>query len=103
MDFLKPESKVFKLVGPVLLNVELEEAKENVQKRIEFIERELKKIEDLIGSTLNLHWNNDFDWHIYKDAKVKEQTAVGNEIAEMQQKMQQEAAQEAGKIIENKS
>jgi hypothetical protein len=34
---------------------------------------------------------------------VKEQTAVGNEIAEMQQKMQQEAAQEAGKIIENKS
>jgi hypothetical protein len=35
--------------------VELEEAKENVQKRIEFIERELKKIEDLIGSTLNLH------------------------------------------------
>lgn len=30
LDLLSEDSKVFKLVGPVLLNVELEEAKDNV-------------------------------------------------------------------------
>jgi prefoldin beta subunit len=49
MDLLVPESKVFKLVGPVLLSVDLEDAKQNVQKRIEFIEKELKKVEEVIG------------------------------------------------------
>ena len=49
MDLLKDDSKIYKLVGPVLLKVDSDEAKENVQKRIEFIEKELKKIEELTG------------------------------------------------------
>ena len=46
---LNEDRKVYKLVGPVLLNVTLDDAKDNVQKRIEFIEKELKRVEELIG------------------------------------------------------
>lgn len=44
-------SKVYKLVGPVLMAVDLDEAKMNVAKRIEFIEGELKKIDTLMDET----------------------------------------------------
>jgi len=47
---LDEDNSVLKLVGPVLVNVELEEAKANVNKRLELIEGEIKKIEDQIGS-----------------------------------------------------
>ena len=49
LDMLEEGTSVFKLVGPVLMSIELSEAKENVQKRLEFIEKELEKIESLIG------------------------------------------------------
>ena len=40
MDLLDGEDvKIYKLVGPVLLVVDTEEARDNVQKRIEFIEK----------------------------------------------------------------
>jgi prefoldin beta subunit len=35
LDLLKEDSKVYKLVGPVLLNVEIEEAKDNVGELLE--------------------------------------------------------------------
>lgn len=38
---LKPGNEVFKLIGPVLMKQDLEEAKQNVNKRIEFITNEL--------------------------------------------------------------
>jgi prefoldin beta subunit len=46
---LSDTTSVFKLVGPVLMKVELQEAKENVRKRIEFIEGEIVKIDNQIG------------------------------------------------------
>jgi hypothetical protein len=46
---LAPKSKVYKLVGPILINVDLEEAKENVGKRLEFIEAEVHKVDATIG------------------------------------------------------
>lgn len=38
---LKSSNEVFKLIGPVLIKQDLDEAKQNVNKRIEFITNEL--------------------------------------------------------------
>lgn len=46
---MNEDSKVYKLVGPVLMSVELEEAKENITKRLQFIESEVTKVERAIG------------------------------------------------------
>ena len=42
---LSSGAPVFKLVGPVLLKQDLDDAKQNVGKRIEFIQGEIKKAE----------------------------------------------------------
>lgn len=41
---------MFKSVGPVLIKTELVEAKQNVNKRIDFISKELKKVDEVIAS-----------------------------------------------------
>ncbi len=41
MDILEPQAKVFKMVGPVLTKQSVSEAKQNVNKRIEFINGEM--------------------------------------------------------------
>lgn len=41
LDLLKPEDDVFKLIGPVLIKQDIEEAKQNVAKRMEYITSEL--------------------------------------------------------------
>jgi len=46
LDLLKEEDIVYKLVGPVLMTVELQDSKDNVGKRLEFIEAEIKKLLD---------------------------------------------------------
>lgn len=48
LDLLKAEDDVFKLLGPVLIKQDLEEAKQNVSKRMEYISSELKRVEDTI-------------------------------------------------------
>lgn len=68
---------VYKLVGPVLMKVDLDDAKENVAKRVEFIESEIKKIDANIS------------------AKQAQQTDLGDEIRKMQTEMQREAAEAA--------
>ena len=47
-------AKVYKLVGPVLMTVELDDAKENVSKRVEFIEQEITKTDNLIAAKQGL-------------------------------------------------
>lgn len=74
LDLLEEDAQVYKLVGPVLLSVELEDSKQNVGKRLEFIETELKKIDSNIAS------------------KQQEMNELGDQIAEAQQKLQSEAA-----------
>lgn len=71
---------MYKLVGPVLMSVELGESKSNVAKRLEFIETELKKIDTAIAS------------------KQGEQATLGDEIAKEQQKMQAEAVRAVREI-----
>lgn len=41
LDLLKSEDDVFKLIGPVLIKQDVEEAKQNVAKRMEYISSEL--------------------------------------------------------------
>ncbi|KAL1116986.1 hypothetical protein AAG570_004314 [Ranatra chinensis] len=48
LERLKPENDVFKLIGPVLVKQELIEVKQNVAKRMEYINAELKRVNDLI-------------------------------------------------------
>ncbi len=59
---LETGAPVYKLVGPVLVDVELDEARENVKKRLEFIEAEIQKLDNSIGErhcpthTFNFNW-----------------------------------------------
>ena len=53
LELLSEDAKVYKLVGPVMINQSLFEAKDTVEKRLDFIEKEskataieLKKLED---------------------------------------------------------
>ncbi|XP_055703967.1 probable prefoldin subunit 6 [Phlebotomus papatasi] len=48
LNLLKPENKVYKLYGPVLVRQELEECRQNVGKRIEYINKELKRCQDTL-------------------------------------------------------
>lgn len=47
-DTLRDESQVYKLTGGVLLPVEQEEAKGNVEKRLQFIKNEITRCEENI-------------------------------------------------------
>ena len=49
LDILKVSSNVYKLIGPVLVKQDLEEAKLTVQKRIDYIQEELKRHEKSIS------------------------------------------------------
>ncbi|GIY73250.1 prefoldin subunit 6 [Caerostris darwini] len=48
LEFLTPENKVYKMTGPVLIEQDIEEAKQNVEKRIMFISSEIKRNEELL-------------------------------------------------------
>jgi hypothetical protein len=63
------------------MSVDLTEARENVTKRLEFIEGELVKTDGLIAS------------------KQGSQSEIGDEITKLQQKMQQDAANAARNVI----
>ncbi len=45
LSFLSPDASVFKLVGPILAKQEMGESKSNVQKRIEFIQKEILRMD----------------------------------------------------------
>ena len=49
LDILKAPTNVFKLTGPVLVKQDLDEAKMTVQKRIDYIQGELKRHEKSIS------------------------------------------------------
>jgi prefoldin beta subunit len=83
LDLLEDsKAVVYKLIGPALMNVELEDARANVNKRLEFIEGEIIKIDNQITT------------------KQAEQTAIGERVSKMQSKMQEEAAKAAREIYE---
>jgi prefoldin beta subunit len=66
LDLLEGSTNVFKMVGPVLIKNSLDEAKDTVSKRVEFITAERKRLE----------------------TKGQELEAKGNDIATKVQQMQ---------------
>lgn len=50
LNFLPGDGKVYKSVGPVLIKTDLVEAKQNVNKRIDYISKEIKRIDEHILS-----------------------------------------------------
>ncbi|XP_030571282.1 probable prefoldin subunit 6 [Drosophila novamexicana] len=48
LNLLGPDNKVYKLFGPVLVKQELEDSRQNVGKRIEYISKELKSFTDTL-------------------------------------------------------
>ncbi|KAL9988917.1 hypothetical protein ACROYT_G003412 [Oculina patagonica] len=43
LDVIEPDGNVYKLIGPVLVKQDLEEARQTVAKRIEYINAEIKR------------------------------------------------------------
>lgn len=80
LSLLKDDATVFKMVGPVLLKNELEDAKMTVSKRLEFISGERKKVEESMKET---------------EKEAKEVAQKANEM----QGLMQKAAVEAAKAV----
>lgn len=49
LDRLESDANVYKLIGPVLVKQDLSEAKQNVQKRIDYINTEINRVESLMA------------------------------------------------------
>lgn len=75
-------NNVYKLVGPVLFNQDLGDVKENVNKRLEFIQTEIDKVDAQFK------------------AKSEEQQKIGEVIMAKQNDMRQKAAEEAQKVYQ---
>ena len=73
---------VYKTVGPVLFKQDYDEVKENVAKRLEFIAKEVQKVDDQVK------------------AKQDEQQKIGELIMKKQNDLRQKAAEEAKKVYE---
>eukprot|EP00013_Stygamoeba_regulata_P023062 CAMPEP_0177649476 /NCGR_PEP_ID=MMETSP0447-20121125/11415_1 /TAXON_ID=0 /ORGANISM="Stygamoeba regulata, Strain BSH-02190019" /LENGTH=125 /DNA_ID=CAMNT_0019152253 /DNA_START=199 /DNA_END=576 /DNA_ORIENTATION=+ len=55
IDLLESDATVFKMVGPILARETVDEAKENVKKRMDFINAELKRIDEAIATKEKTH------------------------------------------------
>eukprot|EP00591_Stephanopyxis_turris_P011354 CAMPEP_0195528906 /NCGR_PEP_ID=MMETSP0794_2-20130614/31266_1 /TAXON_ID=515487 /ORGANISM="Stephanopyxis turris, Strain CCMP 815" /LENGTH=139 /DNA_ID=CAMNT_0040660117 /DNA_START=80 /DNA_END=499 /DNA_ORIENTATION=+ len=84
LDLLDDSANVYKMVGPVLMKNDVDDAKQTVEKRLEFISGEIKKIENNIKKT---------------DTKS---TETAKKIQEMQSAMQAAAAEAAKQIAKEK-
>eukprot|EP00618_Florenciella_parvula_P039848 CAMPEP_0119541504 /NCGR_PEP_ID=MMETSP1344-20130328/52998_1 /TAXON_ID=236787 /ORGANISM="Florenciella parvula, Strain CCMP2471" /LENGTH=146 /DNA_ID=CAMNT_0007585491 /DNA_START=16 /DNA_END=456 /DNA_ORIENTATION=+ len=77
LDLLDDGAPVYKLIGPVLMRQDTDEAKQNVDKRLEFIRDEIMNCDRKV-----------------EDNKGKMQT-VGEAVMKMQQELQASAASQA--------
>lgn len=50
LELLEDDATVYKMVGPLLVKQDLVEAKSNVGKRLEYIEGELKRLDNGLAS-----------------------------------------------------
>nr|CAG4636716.1 EOG090X0MQF [Eubosmina coregoni]SVE70219.1 EOG090X0MQF [Eubosmina coregoni] len=79
LSLLESQANVYKLIGPVLVKQDLEEARQNVSKRIDYITGELKRLDKTI---------DDLD---------KKQDAQREVLGKMQQQLQQATVKAAMK------
>jgi prefoldin beta subunit len=80
LDLVEEGGNIYKLVGPVLMSVDVEEARHNVTKRMEFIEKDMNRLDDTIA------------------ARQGEQSALGEEIQKLQQETAADAATAAREV-----
>lgn len=80
LALLEADAGVYKLIGPVLIKQGLEEAKQNVEKRLEYISTELKRHDSLLQEL------------------EKKQDAQRDTIHKLEQQIQQSKAKAAGKM-----
>ena len=50
MDLMDDSAKIYKMVGPVLVLQDFSAAKDNVAKRLEYIEKDVKRVDDLVAT-----------------------------------------------------
>lgn len=77
LDRLDTTSTVYKMIGPVLVKQELEDSRQNVKKRMDYINGEIKRHEDLIKDL---------------DKKQEDQKEVLQKLQTQFQLMQQKSA-----------
>uniref|UniRef100_A0A7S2Y415 Prefoldin subunit 6 n=1 Tax=Fibrocapsa japonica TaxID=94617 RepID=A0A7S2Y415_9STRA len=82
LDLLDSTTPVYKMIGPVLMKQDLDEARDNVAKRLDLIQREMKRIEGTL------------------EGKQKQQAELGEKIMKMQQAMQARAVEAAKKAYQ---
>uniref|UniRef100_L7LX19 Probable prefoldin subunit 6 n=1 Tax=Rhipicephalus pulchellus TaxID=72859 RepID=L7LX19_RHIPC len=80
LALLEADAGVYKLIGPVLIKQGLEESKQNVDKRLEYISTELKRQDSLLQEL------------------EKKQDAQRDTIHKLEQQIQQSKAKAAGKM-----
>ena len=85
LEIGKDDAAVYKLVGPVLFKQEMDDVKENVVKRLEFINGEIEKVDAQVK------------------AKQEEQEKLGEAIMKKQSDMRAKAAEEARKVYEEQT
>uniref|UniRef100_A0A0M3HXC0 Probable prefoldin subunit 6 n=1 Tax=Ascaris lumbricoides TaxID=6252 RepID=A0A0M3HXC0_ASCLU len=52
LDLLDDDATVYKLIGPVLVKQDLTEARQNVDKRIDYINTEIKRLEETMADAV---------------------------------------------------
>ncbi|KHN75388.1 putative prefoldin subunit 6 [Toxocara canis] len=52
LDLLDDDATVYKLIGPVLVKQDLTEARQNVDKRIDYIKTEIKRLEETMADAM---------------------------------------------------
>ena len=82
LEMLGDDENVFKLVGPILIPIELDDAKDNITKRMEFIESDIKRIEEQI------------------DGSSKELAELRDDIGKAQQELRANATQAAQAVAQ---
>nr|CDJ93540.1 Prefoldin beta domain containing protein [Haemonchus contortus] len=50
-DFLEEDAKVYKLIGACLIRQDIAEARANVEKRLEYINAEIKRVDDSLADS----------------------------------------------------
>ncbi|GAA5998789.1 hypothetical protein JCM5350_002964 [Sporobolomyces pararoseus] len=79
---LTPENQVYKLIGPILMKQDQDEAKHNVEKRLEWIEGEIKRTETNLKSLEGKLEAKKLEiMHIQTQLKQQEGTGPGPALA----------------------
>lgn len=80
-NILETDASVYKLVGPILAKQDLAEAKTNVEKRIEFIGKEIERMDKL-----------EIDFQAKVDERKKNIVKQQEDFKRLVMQMQQQAA-----------